>query len=255
MTKIFISYRRSEAEYVVGRIYEELCDFYGENSIFKDIYSISLGVDFRKEISTALQSTNILLAVVGNDWGIIEDEKGNIRINNKNDYVRFEIEEALSMKIPVIPVFIKNAQLPDTDLLPDSLKPLTYLNSISIRADPDFINDIDKLKKGIDVFSKKSIVFEELPEEYIYIKLFDKQTGKIYRLKVLENVLVAEIKHEIFENLGMLEFLRYKYRGYFTSTTLYNETKKEVLEPFDSIKGNGINEDDVITAHIHIQGV
>ena len=43
MGKIFISYRRADSEYVVGRIYEELCDSYGKENMFKDIDSIPLG--------------------------------------------------------------------------------------------------------------------------------------------------------------------------------------------------------------------
>ena len=138
MGKIFISYRHDDSEYIVGRIYEDLCTAYGKKNIFKDVDSIPLGVDFRNVISEVVHSCDILIALIGEKWNTIADDFGDPRINDPDDYVRIEIEEALLRNIPVIPILTSKAELPKENELPDSLKELAYRNAIRIRPDPDY---------------------------------------------------------------------------------------------------------------------
>jgi hypothetical protein len=159
MGKIFISYRRDDSEYIVGRIYEDLCTAYGEKNIFKDVDSIPLGVDFRDEISEVVNSCDMLIALIGEKWNTISDESGNPRINNPDDLVRIEIEEALKRNIPVIPIITSKAEIPKENELPDSLKELAYRNAIRIRPDPDYKTDIVRLKNNIDETYKKQVNF------------------------------------------------------------------------------------------------
>lgn len=159
MGKIFISYRHDDSEYIVGRIYEDLCTAYGKKNIFKDVDSIPLGVDFRNEISEVVHSCDILIALIGEKWNTIADDSGNPRINNPDDFVRIEIEEALQRNIPVIPILTSKAELPKESGLPDSLKELAYRNAIRIRPDPDYKTDIIRLKNNIDKTYKKQVNF------------------------------------------------------------------------------------------------
>jgi len=85
MGKIFISYRRADSEYVVGRIYSDLCDAYGKKKIFKDVDSIPLGVDFRDEIAKIVHDCDILIALIGENWSTITDETGTTRITDPDD--------------------------------------------------------------------------------------------------------------------------------------------------------------------------
>ena len=155
--KIFISYRRTQAKYVVGRIYDQLCSKYGKSNVFKDINSIPLGVDFREVIFSGVQSCNVLLVIISKGWGEITDVNVNERLHDENDFVRIEIEAALERKIPVIPIIIDNADFPQEKILPNSLKPLVFRNSIAIRPDPDFDNDIIKLNNDLDNILNKKI--------------------------------------------------------------------------------------------------
>ncbi len=43
---IFISYRRQEADYVAGRLFDRLADRFGEDRVFMDVDAIEPGVDF-----------------------------------------------------------------------------------------------------------------------------------------------------------------------------------------------------------------
>ena len=68
MSKIIVSYRRSDSAAITGRIFDRLIDRYGEESVFMDIDRIPFGTDFRHHIQDALRDADILLAVIGPTW-------------------------------------------------------------------------------------------------------------------------------------------------------------------------------------------
>jgi hypothetical protein len=50
-----------------------------------------------------------------------------------------------------VPVLVGNAAMPNEDDLPDEIRGLAYRNAISVRPDPDFHKDLDRLIAGMDV--------------------------------------------------------------------------------------------------------
>jgi hypothetical protein len=50
MPQIFLSYRRSDSEYIAPMLSEKLQQHFGEDSVFFDVDTIPLGVDFREYI-------------------------------------------------------------------------------------------------------------------------------------------------------------------------------------------------------------
>ena len=50
MPRVFISYRRSDSVTITGRIYDHLVHAFGDDSVFKDVDDIPLGVDFRRKL-------------------------------------------------------------------------------------------------------------------------------------------------------------------------------------------------------------
>lgn len=66
--QIFISYRRGDSAYATQALYERLADKYGKDAVFFDLDTISIGVDFRKRLTEALNESNVLLAVIGDGW-------------------------------------------------------------------------------------------------------------------------------------------------------------------------------------------
>jgi hypothetical protein len=154
---IFISYRRSDSADVTGRIYDRLIQQFGRDKVFKDVDSIPLGVDFRKHLNQVVSGCNILLAVMGNQWLETKDSQSKRRIDNPRDHVRIEIESALQSGVPVIPTLVRGASMPSEDDLPPSIKDLAYRNWISVRVDPDFHKDVDRLIAGIETHLKDQI--------------------------------------------------------------------------------------------------
>jgi len=117
--------------------------------------SIPPGVDFREHLARAVGKCKILLAVIGDSWLNVTDSKRRNRLQDPNDFVRIEIESALSRNILVIPLLVRGAVMPAEKKLPPSLRKLVYRNGISIRSDPDFHGDINRLIDAISDYSRK----------------------------------------------------------------------------------------------------
>lgn len=148
-TKIFISYRRADAEHAAGRIFDRLCDHFGDNEIFYDVDKIPSGTDFPTFIKSTLDECAVLLVLIGNRW-LQRDEEGKRRIDDPKDWVRIEIETALSRKINVIPVLISEIEMPNEDDLPQSLKRITNRQYRKLPSDRDFKVHINRLIAAIE---------------------------------------------------------------------------------------------------------
>lgn len=80
---ILISYRRADSGDVAGRIYDRLVAYYSRETVFKDVDSIPLGIDFRKHLSESVGVCKVLLAVIGRNW--IESGRGERRLDDPRD--------------------------------------------------------------------------------------------------------------------------------------------------------------------------
>ena len=147
---IFISYRRSDSADITGRIYDRLVDEYGRDSIFKDVDSIPLGTDFKEYLDRKVSECSFFLAIIGDHWLDAKDDSGTKRLDDPQDFVRVEIESALEQGLPVIPLLVRGAKMPEAEDLPEGLKRLVYKNGIPIRPDPDFHRDMDRLISALD---------------------------------------------------------------------------------------------------------
>jgi hypothetical protein len=147
---IFICYRREDSAESVGRIYDRLVAHFGQASVFKDVDSIPLGADFRKHIDKFIGECQVVLVVIGPQWLRGSDREAKTRLHDPGDYVRLEIEAALSRDIPVIPLLVGGARMPEESDLATSLGQLAYRQGVPTRPDPDFNNDIGRVIAGIE---------------------------------------------------------------------------------------------------------
>jgi hypothetical protein len=149
--KVFISYRREDSADVTGRIYDRLVNELGKEQVFKDVDSLPFGVDFRRQLEDAVSNCSAMIVVIGDRWLTEKDSQGVRRLDRPNDFVRLEIEAALSRDIPVVPVLVRRAQIPMVEELPDSIRDLSFRNGIEVRADPDFHTDMGRLLSRLQV--------------------------------------------------------------------------------------------------------
>ena len=167
MSKILISYRREDSADVTGRIDDRLVQQFGRQTVFKDVSSYVADVYFRASFDRAYRGQKdsrpfdvdvrtylldeqvakceVLLAVIGPDWMGPKNSQGKFILEDPGDFVRTEIESALKHQIPVIPVLVQGAKMPEVERLPASLQELSYRHGVVVRPDPGFHKDMDRL--------------------------------------------------------------------------------------------------------------
>lgn len=141
---IFISYRRSDSQHAAGRLVDRLRQVYPTEQLFMDVDSIDLGLDFVKVLDERVSACDVMLVVMGPAWRQAVDEHGRRRLDDPNDFVRLEVEAALSRDIRVIPVLVDGAQTPPIEELPSSLSSLVRRQATRITHER-FGGDADRL--------------------------------------------------------------------------------------------------------------
>jgi hypothetical protein len=121
--KVFISYRREDSSGHAGRLHDSLQSHFGADNVFMDLSDIDSGTNFVDVIQTAIQSSDVILAVIGKQW-LTCSSGGTRRLDLPNDFVRTEIGIALEHARPVIPVLVQGAGMPLAPSLPEPLKRL-----------------------------------------------------------------------------------------------------------------------------------
>lgn len=149
-TRIFLSYRREDAAFAAEAVYKGLAERFGREAVFKDVDNIPAGVDFRDHITSAVRNCGVFVAVIGREWhGPLGN--GVSRIQDEQDFVRIEVEEALQREIPLIPVLVDGASMPGKEeALPDSIEALKFKNALEVRTPPDLSGDVERLCGAVD---------------------------------------------------------------------------------------------------------
>jgi len=142
---IFLSYRREDSRAFTGRIYDRLSAHFGQSAVFRDVDSIPVGMDFRSKINESIDRADLFVAIIGPRWSNARNAQGERRLDLAGDYVRLEIETAMAKGVPIIPLLVDNAQMPQADELPDSLASLVFRNALPIPHEPYFHAGIDLL--------------------------------------------------------------------------------------------------------------
>lgn len=155
MTQIFLSYRRADSDVIAGRIRDRLAQAYGDQSVFMDINNIPFGVDFRSHVKETLLQGDLLIAVIGPNW-LSRHESGGSRLGDDADPVRLELEAAFERKLPIIPVLVHGAKMPEPAELPPSLRDFAFFNAAIVDSGRDFHPHLDRLIKSITPLLKRS---------------------------------------------------------------------------------------------------
>ena len=131
--RVFISYRRQETAWPARQLYDVLVAELGADRVFKDVDNIEPGDDFVERIQSAVGSCQVLLALIGPQWLEITDATGARRLDDPADFVRLEVETALSRAdVRVIPILVDNAKMPTPQELPKGLAALTRRQAVEI---------------------------------------------------------------------------------------------------------------------------
>ena len=151
--RIFISYRRADSAGYAGRLYDRLAAHFGKESIFMDVDTIQAGLDFVDVLENAVQSCDVLVALMGRQWLNITGEDGKRRLDNPQDFVRIELAAALNRGIRVIPVLLDGTSMPNSGQLPNDLELLARRNAVPV-THQSFHNDANRLIEQLELALK-----------------------------------------------------------------------------------------------------
>jgi hypothetical protein len=128
MHEIFISYRRIDTEASGGHLFADLCRAFGADAVFMDTRrgGIAWGADWEMSLKQALESCEVLIALIGPQWESCERSPGLRRLDMPDDWVRGEIAAVLRRSKLVVPVLFQRVVAPSEDQQPDELRALSF---------------------------------------------------------------------------------------------------------------------------------
>ena len=152
---VFISYRRDDAAGEAGRLCDHLTRRFGSRAVFMDIDTIAPGTDFVVELDRALNTTAVVIVVIGRKWLTVTNPDGSRRIDDSTDFVRREIQTAFQRGTRVIPLLVQGAAMPSVGDLPKELAPLATRQASAIQHE-EFSDDAQRLADAIAPFIEGS---------------------------------------------------------------------------------------------------
>jgi len=147
MARLFVSYRREDSAGFAGRLTDALESIYGEGSVFRDVDDIPPGEDFAQVIQRGLDQVAAVLVVIGPGW-LESSSAGQRRLDHEDDFVRREIEGALALRKPLLPVLVGGATMPAAEALPAPIRPLAARQALALR-DASWRSDIGALQAAL----------------------------------------------------------------------------------------------------------
>ena len=147
--KIFLCYRRDDTQGFARGIYQSLANKYGHKQVFRDIDDTPAGVRYSTWIESMVRQCSVMIVLIGTGWLSASNNAGQRRLDLSNDWVRQEIEAALTHDTPIIPVRIQGAPMPSEHELPSSIADLTGFQSAEV-TDSRWNYDLEQLIQAID---------------------------------------------------------------------------------------------------------
>jgi len=204
---IFISYRITDSLSYANSLSLSLEKAFGEGAAFHDKSSLKPGMNWPQELANKVKEASVVLVLVADagKWLAEDATTGSRRIDEPEDWVRKEIETALSdHKKLIIPVLIDGARWPAKDALPDSIKPILDIQHKQLRAG-NWNDDIQPLIKVISEFlgkgtgSKNTISDLERQGLEQQLKRAIQKRDYLKNARLLENNASAKfsLEHEI----------------------------------------------------------
>ena len=148
MPSIFISYRRDDDPGYARLLYERLQTWFPGEPVFMDVEEIPLGASWRKILTDRISTCEVLIVLIGRAWLSATASDGTRRLDDAEDFVRWEIAEALRLGKRVIPVLLSPALLPAAKDLPQDIAALADLQYQTL-AHSTFEQDIQTLVERI----------------------------------------------------------------------------------------------------------
>lgn len=147
--RIFVSYRRDDSGGWVQGLHDRLAEHFGDDVVFMDLNDIAPGSDFVATLNRSLKETSVVLVVIGKRWVEIRDSNDQRRLDDPADWVRLEVQRAISSDKRVIPVLVDGAEMPDAGDLPEDIRALGRYQAVRLYPD-QFSSGMQMLIQAIE---------------------------------------------------------------------------------------------------------
>ncbi len=145
MGRIFLNYRRDDADVWADMIYRPLKLAFDD--VFMDVDgNIPVGFPWADWLDQQVQACDALVALIGRRW--VEEFEAR-SAPGARDFVRVEIESALRRGVPVAPVFLGDAPEPDLARIPEGVRPLLDRQAFRVRRGRDLDGDLAALVEAL----------------------------------------------------------------------------------------------------------
>ncbi len=148
MTRVFISYRRSDAAGHAGRVADRLRAHASAPDVFFDTSDIDAGRAWRQSIEDALAACEVMLVAIGPRWLATPEGAAQPRLFEPDDLVAHEVETGLTRGVRVIQQLLDGTNLPAREQLPPRRAGLLGQQEYAI-GDKSFDRDIRDLERRI----------------------------------------------------------------------------------------------------------
>ena len=141
---VFINYRRTDTSIEAEKLLRDLQRLYGDR-FFLDVTSVGPG-KWPEHIRNALASSQIVLSLMGDRWLDAKLKSSDTRrLDDPDDWVRAELEEALATNKLIIPVYVRDTSYLDPTALPEVIRGVLDYQAFSLRPDPLWTKDFRTL--------------------------------------------------------------------------------------------------------------
>ena len=145
---IFLSYRRTDSADATSRLYDALRTRFGSDRVFMDLASTAWGDEWQAVLDAAVGAADFVVVVIGPRWLFAQDDWGRRRIDLADDWVRHELEVALTHRKSVLPLLVGGAEMPPREALPHAIAALTEKQARHVR-DESWDADVEALLQGL----------------------------------------------------------------------------------------------------------
>ncbi|MBA2643723.1 MAG: TIR domain-containing protein [Actinobacteria bacterium] len=149
--RIFVCYRREETRWAARALAQSMDQGLSDIELFIDVdrRAIAVGENWRTRIETAIDASDVAIVLIGDRWFEIADSDGLRKLDNPDDPVRLELEQALKRDLVVIPVRLDEARMPRAADLPASISEVVFRQGMELRHSR-WDDDVQSLLESVD---------------------------------------------------------------------------------------------------------
>ena len=146
--RVFISYRREDTAPAAGPVYDRLSRLLSKSNVFFDVSTIGGGENFETAIASQVAKSDAALVFIGDKWLAPVQPAGKSRIWDPDDYVRAEVNAALTRDVLVLPVLVSGARMPKPEQVPEDIRAITTKNALPLRHE-SFDDDVENIVAAV----------------------------------------------------------------------------------------------------------